>query len=92
MTYFDLRIPACVFLLSLLSACGGTDPQPQEPVQGTAAPRTEQVAEQQIFQNPVPDCQPENCEGLRIIDGNAEAYRADRMRRAAAEAGGASQS
>jgi hypothetical protein len=31
---------------------------------------------------PVPDCQPENCAGLRIIDGNAEAFHVDAMRRA----------
>jgi hypothetical protein len=31
---------------------------------------------------PLPDCQPENCAGLRIIDGNAEAFRIDAMRRA----------
>jgi hypothetical protein len=31
---------------------------------------------------PAPDCAAENCQGLRIIDGNAEAYRIDAMRRA----------
>ena len=35
--------------------------------------------------NPVPDCAAEGCGSLRIIDGNAEAYRIDAMRRAAAE-------
>lgn len=35
--------------------------------------------------NPVPDCAPEGCNSLRIIDGNAEAYRVDAMRRAAAD-------
>jgi hypothetical protein len=33
-------------------------------------------------QQPLPDCHPEGCAGLRIIDGNAEAYRIDAMRRA----------
>lgn len=33
--------------------------------------------------NPLPDCAPEGCKGLRIIDGNAEAFRLDAMRRAA---------
>lgn len=35
---------------------------------------------------PAPDCAAEGCAGLRIIDGNAEAYRLDAMRRAAGDA------
>lgn len=35
--------------------------------------------------NPAPDCAAEGCASLRIIDGNAEAYRIDAMRRAAAD-------
>jgi hypothetical protein len=31
---------------------------------------------------PQPDCAPEGCKGLRIIDGNAEAFRLDAMKRA----------
>ncbi|QOY95813.1 hypothetical protein IM543_08265 [Massilia sp. UMI-21] len=42
--------------------------------------------------NPVPDCAAEGCASLRIIDGNAEAYRVDAMRRAAAEADGITRS
>lgn len=34
--------------------------------------------------HPTPDCAAEGCAGLRIIDGNAEAYRIDAMRRTAA--------
>jgi hypothetical protein len=30
---------------------------------------------------PRPDCEPQNCQGLRIIDGNAEAYRVDALRK-----------
>ena len=30
---------------------------------------------------PAPDCAAEGCAGLRIIDGNAEAFRIDAMRR-----------
>jgi hypothetical protein len=41
-------------------------------------------------QVPTPDCQPENCQGLRIIDGNAEAYRFDAMNRNSTGAAGAS--
>ncbi len=42
--------------------------------------------------NPTPDCAAEGCGSLRIIDGNAEAYRIDAMRRAAAEGNGPTQS
>jgi hypothetical protein len=42
--------------------------------------------------NPSPDCAAEGCGSLRIIDGNAEAYRIDAMRRAAAEGNGPTQS
>lgn len=42
--------------------------------------------------NPTPDCAAEGCGSLRIIDGNAEAYRIDAMRRAAADGNGLTQS
>ena len=32
-------------------------------------------------QMPAPDCAAQDCSGLRIIDGNAEAFRVDAMRR-----------
>jgi hypothetical protein len=35
--------------------------------------------------HPTPDCAAEGCASLRIIDGNAEAFRVDAMRRAAAD-------
>lgn len=53
------------------SAFQATSAQAALPVQAVTA------------QQPLPDCQPENCAGLRIIDGNAEAFRIDAMRRAA---------
>jgi hypothetical protein len=34
---------------------------------------------------PLPDCAADGCKSLRIIDGNAEAYRYEAMRRAAAD-------
>ena len=37
--------------------------------------------------SPQPDCAAEGCASLRIIDGNAEAYRIDAMRGAAAGEG-----
>lgn len=42
--------------------------------------------------NPAPDCAAEGCTSLRIIDGNAEAYRLDAMRRASADDMGPAQS
>ena len=36
---------------------------------------------------PAPDCAPQNCQGLRIIDGNAEAYRYDSLNRDPAPSG-----
>lgn len=36
--------------------------------------------------NPAPDCAAEGCGSLRIIDGNAEAWRVDAQRRAAMDA------
>ena len=40
--------------------------------------------------SPLPDCAAEGCASLRIIDGNAEAYRIDAIRRAAADGSGQS--
>jgi hypothetical protein len=42
--------------------------------------------------HPTPDCAAEGCASLRIIDGNAEAFRIDAMRRAAAGDNGPTQS
>jgi hypothetical protein len=36
--------------------------------------------------SPAPDCAADGCKSLRIIDANAEAYRYEAMRRAAADA------
>lgn len=81
-------------LVALVSACGGQAAS-DAPIQ-TAAVMQAVVAPAQAgtsaqaanAQAPTPDCAPENCKGLRIIDGNAEAYRVDAQRRAAAEANG----
>ena len=40
-----------------------------------------------VGQTPAPDCAADSCAGLRIIDGNAEAFRIDAMRRAAQDNG-----
>ena len=84
-------------LLALLTACGAGAPTDAidasaavkvatPPNSSTAQGATTQAAlpvQAITAQQPLPDCQPENCAGLRIIDGNAEAFRIDAMRRAA---------
>jgi hypothetical protein len=73
-----LRAVLAAPLLALLTACGGTDIAPDTgPVTTAAVKVSQQVA---IGEQPLPDCQPENCAGLRIIDGNAEAWRVDSQR------------
>jgi hypothetical protein len=75
-----LRSVLIVSILALLTACGGGDIAPDTGPATTAAVKvSHQVA---VGEQPVPDCQPENCAGLRIIDGNAEAFRIEAMRRA----------
>jgi hypothetical protein len=101
MNFVHIRFVAAASLLSLLTACGGSDFEAATQAAQAAAPASA-VTEASVAataqatpggpggQNPVPDCEADKCQGLRIIDGNAEAYRFDAMRRSAAEAGGAS--
>ena len=81
-----------VTVLALLTACGGAD-LPAETATprlaqaglhgpSTASMKTVLAVTPASGQQPLPDCHPEGCAGLRIIDGNAEAYRIDAMRRA----------
>ena len=97
MTLLSLRSFLGMALVALVSACGG-QVETDAPVKTAAAmqvvvapavPGTD--APSANAQGPTPDCAPQNCQGLRIIDGNAEAYRVDAQRRAAAEAGDAPQ-
>jgi pyruvate/2-oxoglutarate dehydrogenase complex dihydrolipoamide acyltransferase (E2) component len=99
MTTLHLRSLLAIAVTALLAACGGTDAQSNAPTQtaalvqssaAQAAPlATSSAAAQAAAQAPQPDCAPEGCKSLRIIDGNAEAYRVEAMRRAADEANGA---
>lgn len=87
-----LRSILNVSFLALLTACGGADlpadagTSPAAPAgaggPSTASMKTALAATPAAGQQPLPDCHPEGCAGLRIIDGNAEAYRIDAMRRA----------
>jgi hypothetical protein len=72
-----LRSVLIVSLLALLTACGGDMEPDTGPVTTAPVKVSPQVA---VGEQPVPDCQPENCAGLRIIDGNAEAWRVDSQR------------
>lgn len=84
-----LNIPSLLTLTlaTLLAACGGADPATDMAFQAAPVMEKVDVAANQAApaQHPTPDCAPEGCNGLRIIDGNAEAYRLDAMRRAATE-------
>lgn len=70
----------------ILSACGGG--QADQPTQTAAAVLVSGqsgTAAQVAAAMPAPDCAADGCKSLRIIDANAEAYRYDAMRRAAAD-------
>jgi len=87
-----LTIPSAITLTlaTLLSACGG-GADSDAVMSSQAAPvlvRVDVPANQPAqAAHPAPDCAPEGCNGLRIIDGNAEAYRLDAMRRAEGDEG-----
>ena len=72
-----LRSVLAAALLALLTACGGNITPDTSAATTAAVKVSQQVA---VGEQPVPDCQPENCAGLRIIDGNAEAWRVDSQR------------
>lgn len=73
-------------LIALLAACGGQSQDAGQPALQTAAVMQTVAVGQADQAAPVPDCAPQHCEGLRIIDGNAEAFRVDAQRRAALDA------
>jgi hypothetical protein len=90
-----IRSVSALALAALLAACGGG--QVDQPTQTAAAISSSQmgsaasvasvatVATVATSTMPAPDCAADGCKGLRIIDANAEAYRYEAMRRAAAE-------
>lgn len=84
-------IIAASFFAIVLSACGGSAVDSTAPLQTASAVATHavdlSVDRAAVGQTPAPDCAADNCAGLRIIDGNAEAFRIDAMRRAAQENG-----
>jgi hypothetical protein len=82
-----LRALLPIAIATVLTACGGTDPQTDTSFQTAAVMQTVEVpaagtaAQSTQSAMPQPDCAPEGCKGLRIIDGNAEAYRLAAMER-----------
>ena len=94
MKLLALRSVSALGLAALLAACGAGEID--QPTMTTAAVMTSssaqmsaqmsaQVPAQVSAAMPAPDCAADGCKSLRVIDGNAEAYRFDAMRRAAAE-------
>jgi len=89
MNFGKFRPILTVSVAALLTACGAGAPNDAIDTSAAVKVATSQAASTQVAtapqavtaQQPLPDCQPENCAGLRIIDGNAEAYRIDAMRR-----------
>lgn len=82
-----IRIVSALGLAAILAACGGGGQANQPTLTAAAVTVTgaSGVAAQASSTMPAPDCAADGCKSLRIIDGNAEAYRYDAMRRAAAE-------
>ncbi len=80
MKQFALRTAFAASLAVLLAACGAND-DVDLPTRTAAMSASTVVA----ANSPVPDCAADGCSSLRIIDANAETYRYDAMRRAAAD-------
>ncbi|ALK96358.1 hypothetical protein AB595_05580 [Massilia sp. WF1] len=89
-----IRSVSALALAAVLAACGGG--QADQPtltasaIQSSSAAQVvaqapAQVSAQVSASMPAPDCAADGCKGLRVIDANAEAYRYDAMRRAAAD-------
>ena len=76
------RSLAALGLAVILTACGAGQVD-QQPTLTVAAMQSSSA--QASAAMPAPDCAADGCQGLRIIDANAEAYRYDAMRRAAAD-------
>jgi hypothetical protein len=98
MKQISFRTTTALTLAVLLSACGAGQQEVQTTAQTasvqTAAVTTAAfeaastgapVAPVASANMPAPDCAADGCKSLRIIDGNAEAWRIDAQRRAALE-------
>lgn len=71
-----------LLLTTLLAGCGGD--QDQDSIPTVLFAQSVQVQTVGAAPNmPAPDCAADGCKQLRVIDGNAEAYRRDALQRAA---------
>lgn len=73
------RLFAVFSFACVLTACGGNVDTAPITATATAAP----VLAANTVHMPMADCEPQACQGLRIIDSNAETFRADNARREA---------
>jgi hypothetical protein len=84
-----IRSVSALGLAAFLAACGGGQidqaGQPTVTAAAVTMASASGVAAQAATSMPAPDCAADGCKGPRIIDANAEAYRYDAMRRAAAD-------
>jgi ABC-type glycerol-3-phosphate transport system substrate-binding protein len=85
MKTFAFRTALGLSLATVLAACG-SGAQVDQPTQTAAMIATANGVQTATANTPAPDCAADGCKSLRIIDANAEAYRYEAMRRAAAEA------
>ena len=102
MNFSSFRTLTAIAISALLTACGAGQQEAAAPAQlastvisapadtpVSAAPAATAAASAVAAVGPnmpAPDCAAEGCASLRIIDGNAEAYRIDATRRAASDA------
>jgi hypothetical protein len=77
-----LRLAFGFTFAASLAACG-SGVQDDQQLQTAAAVQTNVAVV--AANSPAPDCAAEGCNGLRIIDANAETYRYEAIRRAASE-------
>jgi len=75
------HIFSTIALTTLLTACGAGQQDTSMPTQLAASVTSAPATPSTSGAMPAPDCAAEGCAGLRIIDGNAEAFRIDAMRR-----------
>jgi hypothetical protein len=88
MKLFSIRNTFGLSLAVLLAACGagnetGVPTQTAAMIQTNVGAQAAPQAQVASAAMPAPDCAADGCKGLRIIDGNAEAYRYQAMQRAA---------
>lgn len=81
-----IRSASALAIAVILTACGSGQADQSSMTAATLTMGTASgVSAQAANTMPAPDCAADGCKSPRIIDANAEAYRYDAMRRAAAD-------